>query len=113
MAFCWGWPKALATGTGPLDAEAIACFAAGDYVIAVYTASLQVWSGGQHRLKLGELHRSQAQLEEEGANLRAHWCPHKRVLAVAVSGLPPLLLGRHGHCQRLQAWCLGSIMLVG
>ncbi|KAL4448516.1 hypothetical protein ABPG75_005735 [Micractinium tetrahymenae] len=83
MAHCWGWPKALATGAGPLDAEAVALFAAGDYVIAVYTASLQVWAGGQHRLKLGELHRNQEQLEEEGPNLRAHWCPQKRVLAVA------------------------------
>lgn len=85
MAHCWGWPKALATGAEPHDAEAVALFAAGDYVIACYTASVQVWAGGQHRLKLGELHRSKEQLEEEGPNLRAHWCPQKRVLAVAVS----------------------------
>ncbi|KAL4420208.1 hypothetical protein ABPG77_011424, partial [Micractinium sp. CCAP 211/92] len=90
MAHCWGWPKALSTGAEPLDAEAVALFAAGDYVIACYTASLQVWSGGQHRLKLGELHRSQEQLEEEGPNLRAHWCPQKRVLAVATA---------HNHLQ--------------
>jgi hypothetical protein len=85
--FAYGWPKALNTGATPLDHEAIyCCQASGEYVIAVFTATVQVWSGGQHRLKLGELHRTREQVEEEGANLRAHWCPQKRVLAVAVSG---------------------------
>lgn len=46
----------------------------------------QIWSGGEHRLKLGELHRTPEAIEEEGPNVRAHWCPQKRVLAVSVSG---------------------------
>ena len=85
--FAYGWPKALNTGATPLDHEAIyCCQTSGEYVIAVFTATVQVWSSGQHRLKLGELHRTREQVEEEGANVRAHWCPQKRVLAVAVSG---------------------------
>lgn len=85
MYFCYGWPKALATGAGPADGEAIALWAGGEFIVAVYAGSIQVWSGGQHRLKRGELHRTPEAVEEEGPNLRAHWCPQKRVLAVAVS----------------------------
>ena len=89
MYFSYGWPKAHSTGTSASlgDAECIYCSqGTGDYVIAVFSSSIQVWSGGQHRVKLGELHRGQEAVEEEGSNLRAHWCPSKRVLAVAVSG---------------------------
>lgn len=84
--FAWGWPKALLTGATPLDSEAIyVAQASSEYVVAVFNATIQVWSGGQHRVKLGELHRTPEAVAEEGANLRAHWCPQKRVLAVAVS----------------------------
>lgn len=34
-------------------------------------------------MKLGELRRGEEAVEEEGANACAHWCPQKRVLAVA------------------------------
>ncbi|PSC67405.1 Quino amine beta chain-like RIC1-like guanyl-nucleotide exchange factor [Micractinium conductrix] len=85
MYFCYGWPKALATGAGPADGEAIALWAGGEFIVAVYAGSIQVWSGGQHRLKRGELHRTPEAVEEEGPNLRAHWCPQKRVLAVATA----------------------------
>ena len=86
MYFGYGWPKSLNTGVGPQDTEAIyLCQASGEFVISVFTSTVQVWSGGQHRLKVGEVLRSSEQLALEGPFVRAHWCPQKRVLAVAVS----------------------------
>lgn len=89
MAYvAFGFPKALKTGLGgsPDDGEAIyASNVTADFVIVVFSSAVQVWSGSQHRVKLGEVLRTKEQLEEEGPNVRAHWCPQKRVLAVAVS----------------------------
>lgn len=87
MYFTYGFPRALNTGVTGADEEAIYCSnTSPEFVIVVFSSTVQVWSGSQHRVKLGETHRSQEQVEEEGPNVRAHWCPQKRVLAVAVSG---------------------------
>ncbi|PRW44970.1 RAB6A-GEF complex partner 1-like isoform A [Chlorella sorokiniana] len=86
MYFSYGWPRSLVTGATAADSEAIyAAQGAGEYIVVVFNATIQIWSGGEHRLKLGELHRTPEALEEEGPNVRAHWCPQKRVLAVATA----------------------------
>jgi RAB6A-GEF complex partner protein 1 len=92
MYFAYGFPKALITGCQPPDdTDVVYISFNADYMFVVCSASVQVWSGGQHRIKLGELSRSAESLAEEGANVRALWCPSKRVLAVAVSSSPSLL----------------------
>ena len=106
MYFSWGFPKALATGAGGADGDAVALAAspAGDYVLAVHAALIQVWAGGQHRVKLGELRRSAEAVVEEGPNTRAHWCPQKRVLAVAVRRRGRSLAAA---CRRRCSCCCG------
>lgn len=55
-----------------------------DFFVLVSTESIQVWSGGQQRVRLGVLKRDQASVAEEGLNRRAVWCPSRRLLAVLV-----------------------------
>jgi hypothetical protein len=86
MYCSYGFPRALATGLSGPDEECIYCSQPSpDYVVLVFSSAVQVWSGSQHCAKVGEVRRSGDALAQEGPNLRAHWCPQKRVLAVAVS----------------------------
>lgn len=85
MYFAFGWPRALATasGLGPTG-EAVYLALGSEHLVIVYAGAIQVWTGGQHRVKIGELVRSAASLQEEGAHTRAYWCPGRKCLAVLV-----------------------------
>jgi hypothetical protein len=85
--FAYGFPRALRTGcdAGPGADVVYASFGGSDYLAVVTTTAVQIWSGGQHRMKLGEITREEGSLALEGGNLCAAWCPSRRVVAVAVS----------------------------
>ena len=54
----------------------------------VTTSGVQLWSAGQHRVRLGSLVRSEESLAAEGLNKRAFWSPARRLLAVVVRPAP-------------------------
>ncbi|KAG1677057.1 hypothetical protein FOA52_001227 [Chlamydomonas sp. UWO 241] len=56
-----------------------------DYIVAVAASAAQVWSAGLHRVRLSQVVRSEADLESEGVNISAYWCPDKSTLAVLTS----------------------------
>ena len=84
--FAFGWPKALATGAVPESGEVVHVSLGADLLVIVFQGSIQIWTGGQHRLKIGELVRSPASLQEEGLHTKAFWCPGRKCLAALVSG---------------------------
>ncbi|GAB4817477.1 hypothetical protein N2152v2_004523 [Parachlorella kessleri] len=79
--FAFGWPKALATGAVPESGEVVHVSLGADLLVIVFQGALQIWTGGQHRLKIGELVRSPASLQEEGLHTSAFWCPGRKCLA--------------------------------
>lgn len=84
MYFAYGWPKLYATGCSS-DDDFVLLQHCNPHLIAVTRTCVQVWSGGQHRIRLGQHSRPEADLESEGHNVRAFWCPPKSALAVLVS----------------------------
>ena len=56
-----------------------------DFCLIVFTGSAQIWAGGQHRIRLGKIDRSEESIKVEGLNKRAYWCSSRRLLAVLVS----------------------------
>ena len=102
MYFAFGWPKVLnAIGSGANQEDIVYIFLDQDYFVLVSTSSIQLWTGGQHRVKLGTFIRDEASTKSDGLNRRAFWCSSKRSLAVLVSWLP--LLGHENkerkHCD--------------
>lgn len=93
MYFCYGWPKVLAVDSRREDV--VYLHLDQDFFVLVSTESIQVWSGGQQRVRLGLLKRDQTSVAEEGLNRRAVWCPSRRLLAVLVRPYhrPPHLFG--------------------
>jgi len=88
MYFSYGFPKAFRlwdADQSPSDVV-YTCFG-GDFLVVVTTTTLQIWTGGQQRLKLGEFQRDKSSVEEEGRAICACWCPSKRVIAIAVCSL--------------------------
>ena len=78
-----------ATGLHPskswaLQEDIVYLFLDNDFFVAVSTVCIQLWSGGQHRVRLGILRRSQDSVQAEGLNRRAFWCGSRRLLAVLV-----------------------------
>ena len=84
MYFAYGWPRVLSLGSDAA-VNAVAQIAADDDTIIVVTsAGVQLWSGDQHRVRLGSAERSEAAVRTEGANSRAFWSSSRRLLAVVV-----------------------------
>jgi hypothetical protein len=82
--FAYGWPRILNTGcSSPTDTQAVYLSAAADLLIVVHPTTIQVWSTGQHRLKLGQLIHDDQSILKHGLNTMACWCPSRRILAVA------------------------------
>lgn len=85
MYFAYGWPKVLAVKEeGAVQEDIVYLFLDSDFFVAVSTVCIQLWSGGQHRVRLGILRRSQDSVKAEGLNRRAFWCGSRRLLAVLV-----------------------------
>lgn len=89
MYFAYGCPKSyrLVARKGDRQDESVvyASFNRSDLLVCVTPLRVQLWSGGQHRIKIGELVRDEDTIQRHGTNIRAWWCPARRVIAVAVS----------------------------
>lgn len=87
MYFAYGFPKSyrILAGVNFNDEVVYASFNGSDNLVIVTSTTIQLWNGGQQKIKLGELVRDEDSIEEEGVSIRAWWCPSRRVIAVAVS----------------------------
>ena len=84
MYFAYGWPRMLSAVEGAGKEETVFLSIEGELALLVSTCCIQIWSGGQHRVKLGRHNRAEASVQAEGLNKRAYWCPSRRLLAVLV-----------------------------
>jgi hypothetical protein len=84
MLFPWGWPTRLQTATSPHESY-IFLHADQEYVVAVTEVSVQVWSAGHQRVRLGQVHLSQEDVQTFGTHVAACWSPERARLAVLVS----------------------------
>ena len=84
MYFAYGWPRVLSAVDGAGKEETVFLSIEGELALLVSTCCIQIWSGGQHRVKLGRHTRAEASVQAEGLNKRAYWCPSRRLLAVLV-----------------------------
>ncbi len=84
MFFAYGWPRALAAFEGAGQEDVVYLHLDSDYSLIVSTGSVQIWTGGQHRIRLGHLAREETTLKNEGLNKCAYWCSSRRLLAVLV-----------------------------
>ena len=87
MYFAYGWPKVLSALDGAAQEDVVYLHFDLDFLVIVSTTSIQLWTGGQHRVKLGQLVRDQPSLRAEGLNRRACWSSNKKLLAVLVRAL--------------------------
>lgn len=108
MYFAYGWPRVLdlsETGgidtNGPLSSteavpgpalDRVVQLLGDDTLLVIITAGgIQLWSGGQHRVRLGGTARGVGAVRAEGAYKRAFWSSTRRLLAVVVC--PPAYIG--------------------
>ena len=80
MYFAYGFPKSyrFLAGDDPSEELVYASFNGSDNLVVVTSSTIQLWSGGQQKMKLGELVRDQESIEDEGRSIRAWWCPSRR-----------------------------------
>lgn len=84
MYFSYGWPKVYAAECGTGD-DIIYVTLDSQYLFTVSNVAVQVWSGGQHRVRLGECVRTAEDVQAEGENIAAFWCSAKSTLVVLTS----------------------------
>lgn len=85
MYFAFGWPKVLAAlEPGAKQEEVVYLFTDQEYFVLVSTTRIQLWTGGQHRVKLGTFTREAESIQAEGLNRKAYWSSVRRSLAVLV-----------------------------
>ena len=60
MYFAYGWPKTLAVKGGIDHEDVVHLCLSDDHLVVVSTTCIQLWSGGQHRVRLGVLRRDAA-----------------------------------------------------
>ncbi|KAK9863715.1 hypothetical protein WJX84_007822 [Apatococcus fuscideae] len=95
MFFAYGWPRALAAFEGAGQEDVVYLHLDSDYSLIVSTGSVQIWTGGQHRIRLGHLAREEITLKNEGLNKCAYWCSSRRLLAVLTYNNVLLIYGLH------------------
>lgn len=84
MYFAYGWPKTLAVKAGNTHEDVVHISFSDDYLVIVSTRSVEIWSGGQHRIRLGHLVRNKQSVKSDGLYRQAVWCSSRRLLAVLV-----------------------------
>lgn len=87
MYFTYGWPKILSAFPGGAQEDIIYLQSDQDYLVVVSVTSIQLWTGGEHRVRRGQLTRDEASLKQEGLNRKAFWSSSKKLLAVLVGTL--------------------------
>lgn len=88
MYVAYGWPRVLSVKADSVQEDVIHLSLNDDYLVAISTVSIQIWSGDQHRVMLGQLRRDAESITSDGLNRRAVWCGSRRLLAVLVSSIP-------------------------
>ena len=86
MYFAYGWPRVPFSELPAGDDAYVFVHVTEKYVFAVSRTTVQLWSGGLHRVRLSECVRSDQDLEQEGYNVTAIWSSAKATLAILVSG---------------------------
>lgn len=86
MYLTYGWPRVYSTGLGA-GLGLVHVHLDGQYLVLVASSAIQIWSGGLHRIKIGEFVKSDEDVEEEGVFCCASWCPARSALAAVVSNL--------------------------
>jgi hypothetical protein len=85
MYISFGWPKVLAAlEPGTTQEEVVHIAVDQDFFVLVSTSRIQLWTGGQHRVKLGTYTRDADSIKADGLNRKAFWSTSKRSLAVLV-----------------------------
>jgi hypothetical protein len=85
MYFVYGWPKTLAVKSGTTHEDVVHISFTDDYLVIVSIRSVEIWSGGQHRIRLGHLIRDEHSVKSDGLYRQAVWCSSRRLLAILVS----------------------------
>eukprot|EP00850_Spirogloea_muscicola_P003181 SM000012S25443 [mRNA] locus=s12:1087565:1095716:- [translate_table: standard] len=88
MYIAYGWPKILrAIERDSGDGELLAHVSVGGGLLVIVSSStIQVWTAGQHRVKLGELVRSEKSISDDGGSCQAFWNHGLETLAVVTAG---------------------------
>lgn len=100
MYFAYGWPTFHSTALDPAghpaaaaadgadvplsEQEVVYLTADPELMVLVTSQAIQLWSAGQHRVRLGALARGAETLAADGLNKRAFWSPSRRLLALVV-----------------------------
>lgn len=90
MYFGYGWPKSLAVGA-ERSGDCLFLFLDHRCCIVVTELSVQIWSGGQYRVLLGQTKLAKQDVQSMGKHTAAAWSPAKNMLAVLVGEMQPLL----------------------
>ena len=83
MYIGYGWPRALAP-LSEIQESYVAVHLDATLLVAVTTKSVQILSGGQLRILLGECRLTKEEQHRFGQHITAVWCPRRRMLAVLV-----------------------------
>lgn len=79
-----------------------------EYLVVITSKGAQIWAGGKSRVKLGELVRDEASLEECGHNVTGVWSSSRRQLAVLVWDDEGV-----GWAWYKEAWCTSHSKIGG
>ena len=75
-----------AKATAPTSNKAAGAAHTRPFVVLVTTTTVQLWSGHEHRVRVGEHVRDRACVARAGVNFRAHWNEARGVLVVLTGG---------------------------
>lgn len=82
MYIAYSWPKVLSTPSA--QGQYVHVHLDQTYFIAVAEWSVQIWSSGRSRLRLGYHILSEPEVAQYGHHLSACWCSQKNCLAALV-----------------------------
>lgn len=83
MYLTYGLPKIYSTGLTS-SAGVVYLHLDGLYLVLVTDSAVQIYSGSQHRVKIGEYQKSDEDVSDEGVFFKASWCAARGALAVLV-----------------------------
>lgn len=83
----YGWPQVLPLESGiwPAPQHILHLRIINGFLLVVSPSHLEIWSSGQHRVRLGKYLRDPGSIQEEGQNLQAIWSSDAKTIAVITS----------------------------
>ncbi|XP_074326367.1 uncharacterized protein LOC141664337 isoform X2 [Apium graveolens] len=84
MYMTYGWPQVipLESSNCPTSDHIIYLKLLNHFLLVVAPSHIELWSSGQHRLRLGKYKRDSDSIRKEGENLQAVWSPDAKLIAV-------------------------------